>query len=68
MSKISIANLQNKLEVAKNDVAQYDSLLATTLEDESDSFRQMKLGELHNKSKSKSIDDITNKLRGELQR
>jgi hypothetical protein len=54
--------------VAKNDVAQYDSLLTTTLEDESDSIKQMKLGELHNKSKSKPIDDITNKLRGELQR
>lgn len=60
--------LQNKLEVAKSDVAQYDSLLTTTLEDESDSIRQMKLGEFHNKSKSKPYDDIANKLRGELQR
>ncbi|XP_076236772.1 uncharacterized protein LOC143180718 isoform X2 [Calliopsis andreniformis] len=63
-----IQELQNKLEVAKSDVAQYDSLLATTLEDESDSIRQMKLGEFHNKSKSKPCDDITNKLRAELQR
>ncbi|CAK9826361.1 Centrosomal protein of 152 kDa [Anthophora retusa] len=63
-----IQELQNKLEVAKTDVAQYDSLLATTLEEESDSIRQMKLGELHNKSKSRPCDDITNKLRGELQR
>ncbi|XP_076676804.1 uncharacterized protein LOC143373430 isoform X3 [Andrena cerasifolii] len=63
-----IQELQNKLEVAKSDVAQYDSLLTTTLEDESDSIRQMKLGEFHNKSKSKPYDDITNKLRGELQR
>ncbi|KOC67365.1 Centrosomal protein of 152 kDa [Habropoda laboriosa] len=67
MQKI-IHELQNKLELAKCDVAQYDSLLATTLEEESDSMRQMKLGELHNKSKSKPCDDITNKLRGELQR
>ncbi|EFN84425.1 myosin heavy chain, skeletal muscle isoform X2 [Harpegnathos saltator] len=63
----NVHELQNKLEVAKNDVAQCDSLLATTLEDESDSIRQMKLGD-HNKSKSKPADDITNKLRGELQR
>ncbi|XP_011637731.1 centrosomal protein of 152 kDa-like isoform X1 [Pogonomyrmex barbatus] len=60
----NIQELQNKLEVAKSDIAQYDSLL----EDESDSIRQMKLGELYNKSKSKPVDDITNKLRGELQR
>jgi len=26
----------------------------------------MKLGELYNKSKSKPVDDITNKLKGEL--
>ncbi|EZA57904.1 COP1-interactive protein 1 isoform X2 [Ooceraea biroi] len=64
----NVQELQNKLEMAKNDMAQYDSLLATTLEDESDSIRQMKLGELHNKSRSRPIDDITNKLRGELQR
>ncbi|XP_071862935.1 uncharacterized protein isoform X1 [Bombus fervidus] len=63
-----IQELQNKLEIAKNDAAQYDSLLATTLEEESDSIRQMKLGDFHNKSKSKPYDDITNKLRGELQR
>lgn len=56
------------MELAKNDVAQYDSLLATTLEDESDSIKQMKLSELHNKSRLKPIDDVTNKLRGELQR
>jgi len=56
------------LELAKNDVAQYDSLLATTLEDESDSIRQMKLGELYNRSKSKPVDDTSNKLRGELHR
>ncbi|XP_032690124.1 putative leucine-rich repeat-containing protein DDB_G0290503 isoform X2 [Odontomachus brunneus] len=62
----NINELQNKLEVAKNDVAQYDSLLA--LEDESDSIRQMKLGELHNKLRSKPTDDIMNKLKGELQR
>lgn len=60
--------IQNKLEIAKNDAAQYDSLLATTLEEESDSIRQMKLGDFHNKTKSKPYDDITNKLRGELQR
>ncbi|XP_025987433.2 uncharacterized protein PFB0145c isoform X1 [Solenopsis invicta] len=64
----NVQELQNKLELAKSDVAQYDSLLATTLEDESDSIRQMKLGELYNKSKSKPVDDITNKLRGELHR
>lgn len=52
--------------MVKSDIVQY-SLLTTTLDDESDSIRQMKLGELHNKSKSK-VDDITNKLRGELQR
>ncbi|XP_076176249.1 uncharacterized protein LOC143151220 isoform X2 [Ptiloglossa arizonensis] len=63
-----VQELQNKLEMAKSDVAQYDSLLTTTLEEESDSIRQMKLGELHNRSKSKPYDDITNKLRGELQR
>ncbi|XP_011863695.1 PREDICTED: centrosomal protein of 152 kDa-like isoform X2 [Vollenhovia emeryi] len=62
----NVHELQNKLESAKSDVAQYDSLL-NTLEDESDSIRQMKLGELH-KSKSKPVDDITNKLRGELHR
>lgn len=60
--------LQNKLDMTKNDVAQYDSLLVTTLEDESDSIRQLKLGDLHNKSKLKPCDDIANKLRGELQR
>lgn len=60
--------LQNKLEVAKSDVAQYDSLLGTTFEEESDSIRQMKLGDFHNRSKSKPCDDITNKLRAELQR
>lgn len=64
----TVQELQNKLEVVKSDIAQYDSLLTTTLDDESDSIRQMKLGELHNKSKSKPVDDITNKLRGELQR
>ena len=63
-----IIYLQNKLEMAKSDAAQYDSLLATTLEEESDSIRQMKLGDFHNKSKSKPYDDITNKLKGELQR
>ncbi|KAG5316390.1 CE152 protein, partial [Acromyrmex insinuator] len=62
----NVQDLQNKLDLIKNDVAQYDSLLATTLEDESDSIRQMKLGELYNKSKSKPVDDITNKLKGEL--
>ncbi|XP_018396585.1 PREDICTED: centrosomal protein of 152 kDa-like isoform X2 [Cyphomyrmex costatus] len=64
----NVQDLQNKLELAKNEVAQYDSLLVTTLEDESDSIRQMKLGELYNKSKSKPVDDITNKLKGELRR
>ncbi|XP_050457860.1 repetitive organellar protein-like isoform X2 [Cataglyphis hispanica] len=64
----TVQELQNKLELVKSDIAQYDSLLTTTLDDESDSIRQMKLGELHNKSKSKPVDDITNKLRGELQR
>ncbi|OAD54502.1 hypothetical protein WN48_06691, partial [Eufriesea mexicana] len=63
-----VQELQNKLEIAKSDAAQYDSLLATTLEEESDSIRQMKLSDFHNKSKSKPYDDITNKLRGELQR
>ncbi|XP_034189267.1 uncharacterized protein LOC117608360 isoform X1 [Osmia lignaria lignaria] len=63
-----IQELQNKLEITKSEIVQYDSLLATTLEEESDSIRQLKLGELHNKSKSKSCDDIANKLRGELQR
>ncbi|KAF3428780.1 hypothetical protein E2986_04483 [Frieseomelitta varia] len=63
-----IQELQNKLEIAKSDAVQYDSLLATTLEEESDSIRQMKLGDFHNKSKSKPYDDITNKLKGELQR
>ncbi|XP_017880531.1 centrosomal protein of 152 kDa isoform X2 [Ceratina calcarata] len=67
MQKI-IQDLQNKLEITKNDVAQFDSLLTTTLEEESDSIRQMKLGDLHNKSRSKPCDDITSKLRGELQR
>ncbi|XP_076650675.1 uncharacterized protein LOC143357887 isoform X2 [Halictus rubicundus] len=64
----TVQDLQNKLDMANSDVAQYDSLLATTLEDESDSIRQLKLGELHNKSKVKPCDDIANKLRGELQR
>ncbi|XP_077261006.1 uncharacterized protein LOC143896817 isoform X1 [Temnothorax americanus] len=64
----TVQELQNKLEQVKCDVAQYDSLLATTLEDESDSIRQMKLGELYNKSKTKPVDDITNKLRNELHR
>ncbi|XP_015610581.1 centrosomal protein of 152 kDa [Cephus cinctus] len=64
----TIKELQHKLELAKSDTVHYDSLLATTLEDESDSIKQMKLGELHNKSKCKPNDDITNKLRGELQR
>ncbi|XP_012527288.1 centrosomal protein of 152 kDa isoform X2 [Monomorium pharaonis] len=64
----NVQELQNKLELAKSDVAQYDSLLATALEEESDSIRQMKLGELYNKSKSKPVDDVTNKLRGELHR
>ncbi|KYN16182.1 PREDICTED: protein MLP1-like [Trachymyrmex cornetzi] len=63
----NVQDLQNKLDLIKNDVAQYDSFLATTLE-ESDSIRQMKLGELYNKSKSKPVDDITNKLKGELRR
>ncbi|XP_076383298.1 uncharacterized protein LOC117222771 isoform X2 [Megalopta genalis] len=63
-----IQDLQHKLEVANSDVAQYDSLLATTLEDESDSIKQLKLGEFHNKSKVKPCEDIANKLRGELQR
>lgn len=53
--------------MAKNETAQYDSL-ATTLEEESDSIRQMKLGDFHNRSRLKPTDDITNKLRGELQR
>ncbi|XP_076300857.1 uncharacterized protein LOC143219010 isoform X2 [Lasioglossum baleicum] len=64
----TVQDLQNKLELANSDVAQYDSLLATTFEDESDSIRQLKLGELHNRSKVKPCDDIANKLRGELQR
>ncbi|KYN34657.1 hypothetical protein ALC56_11146 [Trachymyrmex septentrionalis] len=64
----NVQDLQNKLDLIKNDVVQYDSLLATTLEDESGSIRQMKLGELYNKSKSKPVDDITNKLKGELRR
>ncbi|XP_076221585.1 uncharacterized protein LOC116428549 [Nomia melanderi] len=64
----TVQNIQNKLDMAKNDVAQYDSLLVTSLEDESDSIRQLKLGDLHNKSKLKPCDDIANKLRGELQR
>ncbi|KAL2738871.1 golgin subfamily A member 4-like isoform X1 [Vespula squamosa] len=63
----NIQDLQNKLEIAKNETAHYDSL-ATTLEEESDSIRQMKLGDFHNRSRSKPSDDITNKLRGELQR
>ncbi|KAK2587256.1 hypothetical protein KPH14_002993 [Odynerus spinipes] len=63
----NIQELQNKLEIAKNETANYDSL-ATALEEESDSIRQMKLGDFHNRSKSKPCDDITNKLRGELQR
>ncbi|XP_043261518.1 centrosomal protein of 152 kDa [Colletes gigas] len=63
-----VQELQNKLEVARGDVVQYDSLLTTTLEEESDSIRQMKLGDLHNRSKSKPSDDMINKLRGELQR
>lgn len=56
---------QNKLELAKSDVTQYDSLLATTLDDESDSIKQMKLEE--HKSKWK-YDDTANKLKGELTR
>lgn len=56
------------MEVAKSDAVQYDSLLGLTMEDETDSIRQMKLGEPHNKSKSKPCDDVTNKLRSELQR
>ncbi|XP_035726359.1 centromere-associated protein E-like [Vespa mandarinia] len=63
----NIQDLQNKLEIAKNETAQYDTL-ATTLDEESDSIRQMKLGDFHNRSRSKPSDDITNKLRGELQR
>ncbi|XP_020292386.1 putative leucine-rich repeat-containing protein DDB_G0290503 isoform X1 [Pseudomyrmex gracilis] len=58
-----VQELQNKLELAKSDVTQYDSLLATTLENESDSMRQMKFEE--HKSKWK-CDDSTNKLRSEL--
>ncbi|XP_046601871.1 centrosomal protein of 152 kDa-like isoform X2 [Neodiprion lecontei] len=64
----TVHELQRKLDLAKSDITQYDSLLATTCEEESDSMRQLKLGELHNRSKSKPADDITNKLRGELQR
>ncbi|XP_066590213.1 putative leucine-rich repeat-containing protein DDB_G0290503 isoform X2 [Prorops nasuta] len=64
----TLLDFQSKLEMARNDVAQYDSLLATSVEDESDSIRQLKLGHSLNKSKSKPTDDITNKLRGELQR
>lgn len=63
----TVQELKHKLELAKSDI-HYDSLLTTTLEEESDSIRQMKLGEIHNKSKNKVPDDITNKLRGELQR
>lgn len=63
----TVQELQHKLEMAKNDAIQYDSLLATSLDDESDSIRQLKLGE-HNKSRGKGGDDIANKLRGELHR
>ncbi|XP_063980474.1 centrosomal protein of 152 kDa [Diachasmimorpha longicaudata] len=61
-----IQDLQHKLEVAKSDAHHYESLLTTTMEEGSDSIRQMKLGEFHNKSRGN--DDITNKLQGELQR
>ena len=64
----TVQELQHKLEAAKNDAMQYDSLLATSLEDETDSIRQMKLGEHHAKSRGKGADEIANKLRGELQR
>ncbi|XP_011298306.1 golgin subfamily B member 1-like [Fopius arisanus] len=61
-----IQELQHKLEVAKADVYHYDSMLAATMEEGSDSIRQLKLGEYHNKSRAN--DDITNKLQSELQR
>ncbi|CAG5093579.1 Similar to cep152: Centrosomal protein of 152 kDa (Xenopus laevis) [Cotesia congregata] len=64
----TVQELKHKLDVAKSDALQYDSLLTSTMEEESDSIRQMKLGELHNKSRNKSGEDIMNKLRGELQR
>ncbi|XP_057317947.1 centrosomal protein of 152 kDa-like isoform X2 [Microplitis mediator] len=64
----TVQELKHKLDVAKSDALQYDSLLTSTMEEESDSIRQMKLGELHNKSRNKSGEDITNKLRGELHR
>ncbi|XP_043282129.1 centrosomal protein of 152 kDa isoform X2 [Venturia canescens] len=64
----SVHDLQHKLEAAKNDAMQYDSLLATSLEDESDSIRQLKLGDPQNRSRGKGSDDVANKLRGELQR
>ncbi|XP_012280408.1 golgin subfamily B member 1 [Orussus abietinus] len=64
----TVQELHHKLELAKSDITQYDSLLGTTCEEESDSIRQMKLGEAFHKSKCKSSEDITQKLKGELQR
>ncbi|XP_034951220.1 putative leucine-rich repeat-containing protein DDB_G0290503 [Chelonus insularis] len=64
----TIQELQHKLDVAKSDVLPYDSLLTTAIDEESDSIRQLKLGEFHSKSKDKSNDDIMSTLRVELQR
>ncbi|XP_012260888.2 centrosomal protein of 152 kDa-like [Athalia rosae] len=64
----SVQQLQRKLELAKSDITQYDSLLATAFDEESGAMKQLKDGDFHNKSKGNTCDDITNKLRGELQR
>ncbi|KAG7206544.1 hypothetical protein KM043_003887 [Ampulex compressa] len=61
----TIRELQGKLQASTSN---YDSLLATTMEDESDSIRQMKLGEAQSASRFKPSEEMANKLRSELQR
>lgn len=61
-------NKQHKLELAKSDAVQYETLLGGSLDDETDSIRHLKLGEHGNKFRSKHPDDVANKLRCELQR
>ncbi|KAK0169784.1 hypothetical protein PV328_010425 [Microctonus aethiopoides] len=64
----TVQELQHKLDVAKSDMVQYDSLLAQTLEDNFDSNLQLKLGERCNKTRNNMFEETAEKLRGELQR
>ncbi|XP_044014125.1 putative uncharacterized protein DDB_G0282133 [Aphidius gifuensis] len=59
----TIKDLQNKLEIAKADAQNYDDLL---MDPQSDSIKQMKLGDYQ--SSSKDNEDIKNKLQCELRR